>query len=83
MDTKTHKADKPVNFKKCLNHAMSVDLTQADVAAASGIDKSTIGDYVKGTSTPNVDRLFALCRGLRISPGKLLDKEFDEWKKGL
>jgi len=77
------KAPKPVDFKKCLSDAMAypVEVTQAELANASGIDPSTVGDYVKGGSTPNIERLFAICKALQKTPGKILDKEFENWAK--
>lgn len=48
------------------------DITQADLAKASGISISFVGHIERGTRKASLETFVALCNALQVSPGVLL-----------
>lgn len=48
------------------------DMTAAELSRRSGIDKSSISRYLKGTHSPNSETLLAISSVLKVSPAWLL-----------
>lgn len=51
--------------------AQRKNMRQADIVHQSGLAKSTINGYFKGTSIPTRDNLLKLAHALNVSPGDI------------
>jgi len=47
------------------------DLTQEQLAQASGIDRKTVNRIENGHFSPNLDTLFRLCEAIGVKPAEL------------
>ena len=57
------------SFKKRLVLALSLrNMKQADLCAATGISKSAISHYIKGSFEPKQDRIFLMAKALNVEP---------------
>lgn len=54
-------------------HRKAAGMSQADIAAATGIDRSTISKLETGTRCASADQLVAIARALDIAAGVLLE----------
>jgi transcriptional regulator with XRE-family HTH domain len=54
--------------------AENAKMTQASVAAKSGLDIRRVNDFARGQGNPTYTTLLRLCDGLDVSLGELLTK---------
>lgn len=54
-----------------------LNLTQADLAKATGIRASSISDYLSGKYDPKQDKIYLIAKALNVSPAWLMGIEDD------
>lgn len=54
-----------------------LNLTQADLAKATGIRASSISDYLSGKYDPKQDKIYLIAKALNVSPAWLMGLEDD------
>src|SRR5215212_6364677 len=54
---------------------MDAGLTLADLAAASGLGKSTLAQLESGRANPSVETLWAIAAALRVPFGRLVEED--------
>lgn len=61
--------------------AEDADMTLDSVARESGLDEKHIGTFIRGQGNPTYETLVKLCEGLHVSPGELLVRADDLYRK--
>lgn len=57
---------------RLLNVIAEKNITAADLARETGIDKGSISNYLNGKYTPKQDKVYLLARALDVDPGWLM-----------
>lgn len=70
-----HRTTVAVAFGEALREARrKAGLSQESLALDSGVDRTFVSMLERGVRQPALATVFALCDGLAISPGVLLDR---------
>lgn len=59
--------------QRLLNRRLAAGMTQADLAARSGIAQNHISQLEQGNIEPRLRTIIALARAFEVTPGSLLD----------
>ena len=71
------------DYRACFGHRLAAlrlerDLTQEQLAEASGFDRKTINRIENGRHSPSLDRVFVLADALQVEPFELFRPTDDQ-----